>query len=132
MLAIMRIRDKAQIAVGDVAPTSGTTGAGQLNAGALYLDITNYRLWKNVGTKASPTFERATRMVTVVAAGRNAAGAVTATGFKVGDTVVSAVNLTDGTDDTANFEAAITVADQIQQSSAANLTTKKYIFQVQR
>ncbi len=43
-----------------------------------------------------------------------------------GDAVSGVVNLTDGTDDGANFESVITVADQIQQSSALDLSTKKF------
>lgn len=132
MFAMMRIRDKAQIAVGDVAPTDGTTGAGQLNKGSLYIDLTNARFYINRGTKASPAFEMTSRTLTAVAAGSNGAGPITAAGFAVGDRVVSAVNLTDGTNDAANFESVITVAGQIQQSSATNLSAKKYIFQADR
>lgn len=62
-------------------------------------------------------------------AGRNGAGAVTFTGAKVGDTVFSALNLTDVSDAmaaTAVFESTITVADQIQQASASDLSAKKF------
>jgi hypothetical protein len=57
--------------------------------------------------------------------GRNLAGACTLTNTKVGDIVLGVV-CSDGTDGTALFEAVITVADQIQQVSATDLSTKKY------
>jgi hypothetical protein len=58
--------------------------------------------------------------------GKNLAGACTATGLKVGDKVVGVINITDSTNDDANFEATISVADQIQQSAASNLSAKKF------
>jgi len=58
--------------------------------------------------------------------GKNGAGACTLTGAKVGDKVIGVANITDGSDDAANFETTITVADQIQQSSASNLSAKKF------
>lgn len=60
--------------------------------------------------------------------GKNGTGACTLTGALVGDKVAGKiVNATDLTDDTANFETTITVADQIQQSSASNLSAKKFL-----
>lgn len=59
-------------------------------------------------------------------AGRNGAGAVTLTGAAVGDKVVGVANSTDGANGASSFEATITVANQIQQSSASDLTTKRY------
>ena len=58
--------------------------------------------------------------------GKNLAGACTLTGAKVGDKVTGVVNMTDGGDDSAKFEATITVVDQIQQSAAEDLSTKKF------
>lgn len=58
-------------------------------------------------------------------AGRNLAGACTLTNTKLGDIVLGVV-CSDGTDGTALFEAVITVADQIQQVSATDLSTKNY------
>lgn len=55
------------------------------------------------------------------------AGAITLTGVKVGDIVKGVANATDGTNDSANFETVITVANQIQQTSASNLSTKKFV-----
>jgi len=59
--------------------------------------------------------------------GRNGAGACTATGTKVGDTVIGVIDLAAGTVSAASsFEATITVNDQIQQSNAGNLSAIKY------
>jgi hypothetical protein len=63
----------------------------------------------------------------LVFTGKNGAGVCTLTGATVGDIVVGSVNLTDATDDKALFEGAITVVDQIQQSSASNLSAKKFL-----
>lgn len=58
--------------------------------------------------------------------GRSGAGACTLTGAKVGDVVCGLVNITDGGDTTSSFESTVTVADQIQQSSASDLSSKKF------
>jgi hypothetical protein len=61
--------------------------------------------------------------------GRNAAGAITATGAAVGDTVVGVAGLTAGALGAADasFEGTITVLNQIQQSSASNLSANDYL-----
>lgn len=61
--------------------------------------------------------------------GRNGAGAITATGAVVGDKVIGVVGITGGAlgDATASFEGTITVVNQIQQSSASNLSANDYI-----
>lgn len=67
--------------------------------------------------------------MTAVHLGRNGAGAVTGiTGTKVGDKVLMALNLTDDTNDASKFESTITVADEVQQSSATDLSAKKILF----
>jgi hypothetical protein len=58
--------------------------------------------------------------------GKNGTGACTATGARVGDKVIGVVNTTDGSTGSANYEATITVANQIQQSSATDLSAKKH------
>ena len=58
--------------------------------------------------------------------GHNGAGACTAVGLKVGDKVASVTGLTTVGDGTAGFESVITVADQIQQSSATDLSAKNF------
>jgi hypothetical protein len=62
----------------------------------------------------------------LVFTGHNLAGACTCTGAAVGDKVVGATNLTDATQGNALFESVITVANQIQQSSATDLSAKKF------
>ncbi len=61
--------------------------------------------------------------------GRSGAGAITATGAAVGDTVVGVAGLTAGALGAADasFEGAITVVNQIQQSSASNLSANDYL-----
>lgn len=73
---------------------------------------------------------------TYAAAGRNAAGAITVTGTKIGDLVVGVLGYVTGTGaitalSNASFESVVTVADQVQQSSASNLTANTYVFFVQ-
>lgn len=46
------------------------------------------------------------------------AGAITLAGALVGDNVVSVTDLSSGTDVSANFESAISVAGQIQQTAS--------------
>lgn len=61
--------------------------------------------------------------------GRNGAGACTAASAVVGDKVLAAFGITDGALGAAkaSFEAAVTVNDQIQQSSASNLSANDYV-----
>lgn len=61
--------------------------------------------------------------------GRNGAGAITATGAVVGDVVIGVAGVTAGAlgAATASFESAITVVNQIQQSSASNLSANDYL-----
>lgn len=62
----------------------------------------------------------------VIVLGRNGAGACSAPGLKVGDLVAHVTNLTDQSVGEAQFEAEVSVADQLQQLSVANLTGKKF------
>jgi hypothetical protein len=64
----------------------------------------------------------------VVQAGKNGAGALTLTGTLVGDKVVAVANLTTPGDLQSSFETTITVAGQIQQSSATDLSVKQCLF----
>lgn len=74
--------------------------------------------------------ETSQRIVCTV--GHNGAGAITASGLKVNDKVMAVANLTDhsnlvvGTD----VEATVTVVDQLQQSSATNLSAKTLLIVV--
>jgi hypothetical protein len=69
----------------------------------------------------------------VVAAGLNGKGAVTVTGTKVGDNVELVLNTAGGAsaDATSSFEATVSVAGQVQQSSASNLSGNYYLFFIQ-
>lgn len=60
--------------------------------------------------------------------GSNGAGAVTLTGTLVGDTVELVVNLTTPGDVTSSFESTISVAGQIQQTAATNLSAATCLF----
>jgi hypothetical protein len=70
-----------------------------------------------------------TKMDIISFAGHNGAGVCTMTGVKVGDVVLSVTGqvAADVGDKSSLFEAAITVNDQIQQSSATDLSTKVYM-----
>ncbi len=66
--------------------------------------------------------------------GAAAAGPCTLTGAKVGDKVVFVTGVASGTvgNQSASFEAVITVADQIQQSAAGNLSANVYLAHLAR
>ena len=60
--------------------------------------------------------------------GKNGAGACTATGAAVGDKVVGIVDVAVATVNAASlYEATVTVADQVQQSSATDRSAIKHI-----
>jgi hypothetical protein len=61
--------------------------------------------------------------------GKNGAGACTATGAVIGDLVLAVFGITGDALGAAgaSFETAITVVDQIQQSSASNLSANDYV-----
>ena len=60
--------------------------------------------------------------------GSNGAGPVTLAGTQVGDTVELVVNITTPGNVTSSFESTITVAGQIQQSAATNLSAAQLLF----
>ena len=70
----------------------------------------------------------------LAAAGKNGSGAVTLTGTAVGDRLLAVFGAPTAGGalevklPVTDFEAAVTVADQIQQVSAGNLSTKTYVF----
>ena len=67
-------------------------------------------------------------------AGAAAAGACTLTGAKVGDLVQSVTGIAVGTvgNQSGKFQATITVADQIQQTDAGNLSANIYLVRLLR
>ena len=70
----------------------------------------------------------------LAAVGKNGAGAITLTGAAVGDRLVavfgapSAGGALEAKVPGTDFEAAVTVADQIQQASVSNLSANTYVF----
>jgi hypothetical protein len=76
-----------------------------------------------VGAKRGP-------VVSQLAAGSNGAGSVPFPAAIDGDVVLLALDLTTPANVTASFEAVISVAGQIRQTSAANLSTKNILFQL--
>jgi len=58
--------------------------------------------------------------------GLNGKGAISCPSIPVGSAVFGVINVTTGTNDTANFESTISVAGQIQQTSASNLSSNEY------
>jgi len=68
------------------------------------------------------------RLELIAFSGRNLAGACVATGLKVNDVIysVTGVVAADVGDQSALFESIVTVADQIQQVSATDLSAKVY------
>lgn len=68
------------------------------------------------------------RLELIAFSGRNLAGVCTATGLKVNDVIfsVTGVVAADVGDQSALFESIVSVADQIQQISATDLSTKVY------
>ena len=68
------------------------------------------------------------KVYSIVQDGRNGAGALTLTGAKVGDTVVAIADLTTPGDLQSSFETTVSVAGQIQQSSASNLSAVEILF----
>lgn len=138
------------VAVTESTPGVTATARGAA-VGAELVDTTNKVRYINTGTSLAPVWTKvgpigtgevltatlATKAVTgvkldeaalngLVFTGAAAPGACTLTGAKVGDKVVSLVNITDGSNDRAKFENTITVVDQIQQSAAENLGAKKF------
>ena len=69
--------------------------------------------------------------IKAVASGSNGAGPVTVAGAVVGDLVEFVLDLTDATDVTSSFQSVVTVAGQVQQTSATNLSAKTLVFHVQ-
>lgn len=69
-------------------------------------------------------------------AGRNGAGAITVTStpaLAVGDIVTGVVRATGATDEESSaFQTKITVAGQIQQTSASNLSANNYFATIDR
>jgi hypothetical protein len=133
------------LAIAETTPgvTASFRGAKK---GALVVDITNGKLYQNTGTALAPVWNSlgdiataeiaddgvtgpklsSTALKQLVFTGHNGTGACTLTGAKIGDKVIGLINITDEADGSAAFEATITVANQIQQSSASDYSAKKF------
>jgi hypothetical protein len=71
--------------------------------------------------------------VAVGADNTSSKGYATVAATKIGDKLIAAANITDSSDVQTKFEATITVAGQIQQSSGTdNLSAKTILFLLQR
>jgi hypothetical protein len=66
-----------------------------------------------------------------LAAGNNGAGSVSFPAAVDGDIVLFALDLTTPANVTSSFEAVISVAGQIQQTSSSNLSGKNIFFHIQ-
>ncbi len=117
---------------GSMVPISGTSDAGVLNATAR-IDH-DHELDTGVVDSAQLAADAvdgpalsASSLRLLAFAGVAAAGPATATGVKVGDTVVGVIDIAAASvSAAASFESTITVNDEIQQSSASDLSLKKY------
>lgn len=85
-----------------------------------------------VAVAAKTPIDVSSGLFVVTQAGKNGAGALTLTGVKVGDKVVGVANITTPGDLRSSYEVTITVADQIQQSSAVNLSAAQVQFMIVR
>ena len=98
--------------------------------GVLGDDMSYRHLW--VGGPYGKVVASTRNDMFTVFTGSNGAGACTLAGARVGDIVVGVINETTPGDAAANFESVITVADQIQQSSASDLSAAKFNVLIKR
>jgi hypothetical protein len=70
------------------------------------------------------------KLIVGVAAGNNGAGAITVAGTVPGDAVVLVTNLSTPANASASFEGTVSVAGQVQQTSASNLSGSTFQFLV--
>jgi hypothetical protein len=69
-------------------------------------------------------------VISELATGLNGAGSVAFPAAVDGDVVLLALDLTTPANVTSSFEAVISIAGQIRQTSAANLSAKNILFQI--
>lgn len=119
--------DLAAGAMGTSAIADLGVTTGKLAAGA----VTTAKIAAGAATLPKSDF---TGMKVLAAAGRNGAGAITLTGAAVGDRLIAVFGAPTAGGDLqvkavgTDFEAAVTVVDQIQQVSASNLSANTYVF----
>lgn len=68
------------------------------------------------------------KIISGISAGAAAAGPITVAGAVVGDVVIAVTNLTTPANASASFEATVSVAGQVQQTSGSNLNGSTYQF----
>jgi hypothetical protein len=113
--------------LGDKSQSQRGYRPGAASAASVSTAATNAANATNLTTGAVPHARiDSGQVVTGVVSGVASAGAITLAGAKVGDKVVRAVNLTDSSDARSSFEATITSAGHIQQSSGSDLSAKKF------
>jgi hypothetical protein len=96
------------------------------NAEALATQSTDHAITPaNLGNVLAKVFP-------VTFTGKNLAGACTATGLAVGDRVLGVSGVTTVGIVSSKFESVVTVANQIQQSAAENLSAQNYTALVYR
>jgi hypothetical protein len=99
--------------------------------GLLGDDLGHRAVWIGGANGRVVACTRKDQFITVT--GSNGAGACTLTGARVGDQVEGIVRIDSSpADASASFEATITVADQIQQSSASNLSAQTFLVKTSR
>lgn len=119
----------------DINPRTKAINTGRVTAGKIASGAVTEA---KIGTGAVSTTKLASKAATgpkideaafkfAMVTGKNGAGACTMTGAKVGDKVICAISWTGGTDAASLFESTITVADQLQQSSASDLHASVYL-----
>ena len=139
--------DKATFKPYSLGSTHQTFGAVTVTAGDLLYPAANGSVTNvytvglapegialNTTTSTSEAIEYVRVVMEVVlinvVAGSNGAGAITFTGAQIGDVVLSIINTASGgsmvTNDGTTFERVVTVAAQLQQASASDLSANKY------
>lgn len=114
-----------------------TTGSNaQGNYVAIKPEVAASQLLDNIkATKTSWGLINLSKLSLMTFSGRNGAGACTATGLAIGDLLLSVMDIDVGGglgNAGSSFEATVTVNDQIQQSSATDLSTSEFIALVYR
>ena len=113
-------------AITDASITSAAFAAGAVNTAALgAAAVATANL--AAGAVTAPKLNLAGLKV-IQASGVAAAGPVTTTGTAVGDRIIAVLCTSANTASAALFQTTVTVINQIQQSSATDLSASRFIF----
>jgi hypothetical protein len=118
------------------------TYGGVMNKVCLHIDGTSGKLQTGGtvtpgvygATAATPSYTGGSTVLSgaslfgAVAAGHSGVGAITVAGALVGDAVVMVTNMTTPALATSSFESTVSVAGQVQQTSASNLSASTFSF----